>query len=58
MSELDGTQIGVVVVGAGFAGLRNLHTLRERGLSVAVLEAGSDVGGVWFWNRYPGARCC
>ena len=57
MSELDGTQIDVVVVGAGFAGLRNLHTLRERGLSVAVLEAGSDVGGVWFWNRYPGARC-
>ena len=57
MSELDGTRIDVVVVGAGFAGLRNLHTLRERGLSVAVLEAGSDVGGVWFWNRYPGARC-
>ncbi len=57
MSELDGTEIDVVVVGAGFAGLRNLHTLRERGLSVAVLEAGSDVGGVWFWNRYPGARC-
>ena len=50
-------QVDVVVVGAGFAGLRSLHTLRAQGLSVAVLEAGSDVGGVWFWNRYPGARC-
>ncbi|HEX4246266.1 MAG TPA: NAD(P)/FAD-dependent oxidoreductase [Pseudonocardia sp.] len=47
----------VVVVGAGFAGLRTLHTLRGLGLSVAVLEAGSDIGGVWYWNRYPGARC-
>ena len=49
--------VDVVVVGAGFAGLRNLHTLREQGLAVAVLEAGSDIGGVWYWNRYPGARC-
>src|SRR3954451_14416385 len=47
----------MVVVGAGFAGLRALHTLRERGLSVAVLEAGGGVGGVWYWNRYPGCRC-
>jgi cyclohexanone monooxygenase len=53
----NATVVDVVVVGAGFAGLRSLHTLRERGLRVAVLEAGSDVGGVWFWNRYPGARC-
>ena len=49
--------IDVVVVGAGFAGLRNLHTFRGQGMSVAVLETGSDIGGVWFWNRYPGARC-
>ena len=49
--------VDVVVVGAGFAGLRALYTLRAQGLSVAVLEAGDDVGGVWQWNRYPGARC-
>src|SRR6202048_2338874 len=46
-----------VVVGAGFAGLYMLHRLRELGLSVRVLEAGDDVGGTWYWNRYPGARC-
>ena len=52
-----GVEVDVVVVGAGFAGLRSLHTFREQGLQVAVLEAGDDVGGVWQWNRYPGARC-
>jgi cation diffusion facilitator CzcD-associated flavoprotein CzcO len=46
-----------IVVGAGFAGLYMLHRLRRHGLRVVVLEAGSDVGGTWFWNRYPGARC-
>ena len=46
-----------VVVGAGFAGLHMLHRLRGMGLSVRVLEAGSGVGGTWYWNRYPGARC-
>ena len=46
-----------IVIGAGFAGLRALHTLRARGLSVLVLEASDDVGGVWHFNRYPGARC-
>lgn len=51
------SEVDVVVIGAGFAGLRSLHTLREMGLSVAVLEAGDGIGGVWFWNRYPGARC-
>ena len=46
-----------VVVGAGFAGLYMLHRLRELGFSVRAYEAGSGVGGTWFWNRYPGARC-
>ncbi len=49
--------VDAVVVGAGFAGLYMLHRLRERGLSVQVYEAGSGVGGTWYWNRYPGARC-
>ena len=49
--------LDVVVVGAGFGGLYALHRLRGLGLSVQVYEAGSGVGGTWFWNRYPGARC-
>ncbi len=47
----------VVVVGAGFAGMYMLHRLRRLGLSVRVYEQGGDVGGTWYWNRYPGARC-
>ncbi|HSV69414.1 MAG TPA: NAD(P)/FAD-dependent oxidoreductase [Methylibium sp.] len=47
----------VVVVGAGFAGLYALHTLRQKGWSVRVFEAGDGIGGTWYWNRYPGARC-
>ncbi|OUS96777.1 NAD(P)/FAD-dependent oxidoreductase [Rhodococcus sp. NCIMB 12038] len=50
-------EVDVIVVGAGFAGLRALHSLRSAGKRVAVLEAGTGIGGVWFWNRYPGARC-
>ena len=46
-----------VVVGAGFAGLYMLHRLRQAGFAVRVFEAGSGVGGTWYWNRYPGARC-
>jgi cyclohexanone monooxygenase len=46
-----------VIVGAGFAGLYALHRLRGLGLTAQVYEAGSGVGGTWFWNRYPGARC-
>ncbi|HEY1821852.1 MAG TPA: NAD(P)/FAD-dependent oxidoreductase [Trebonia sp.] len=48
--------VDVVVVGAGFAGLYMLHRLRALGLRAVVLEAGDDVGGTWYWNRYPGAR--
>jgi len=47
----------VVVVGAGFAGMYMLHRLRGQGLSARVYEQGGDVGGTWYWNRYPGARC-
>lgn len=46
-----------LIVGAGFAGLYMLHRLRTSGLSVRVLEAGDGIGGTWYWNRYPGARC-
>ncbi|BBN48408.1 flavin-containing monooxygenase [Mycobacterium avium] len=49
--------VDVVVVGAGFAGLYALHKLRSNGLRVRVFEAGPDVGGTWYFNRYPGARC-
>ena len=47
----------VAIVGAGFAGMYLLHRLRGVGLAARVIEAGSDVGGTWYWNRYPGARC-
>jgi cation diffusion facilitator CzcD-associated flavoprotein CzcO len=51
------TDFDAVVVGAGFAGLYMLHKLRGMGFRVRVFEEGSGVGGTWFWNRYPGARC-
>ncbi len=47
----------VAIVGAGFAGLYMLHRLRGLGIPARIYEAGSGVGGTWFWNRYPGARC-
>ena len=50
-------QYDAVIVGAGFAGLYMLYRLRALGLSARVYEAGNGVGGTWFWNRYPGARC-
>jgi cyclohexanone monooxygenase len=55
MSEQQ-TDLDLVVIGAGFAGLAMLHRARESGLHTRVLEAGDGVGGTWFWNRYPGAR--
>jgi cation diffusion facilitator CzcD-associated flavoprotein CzcO len=59
MSEADRTtEIDALVVGAGFAGLYQLLCLRDRlGLAAMALEAGGGVGGTWYWNRYPGARC-
>jgi cation diffusion facilitator CzcD-associated flavoprotein CzcO len=54
----SGAGFDALVIGAGFSGLYQLYSLRERlGLSVQVLEAGEGVGGTWYWNRYPGARC-
>jgi cation diffusion facilitator CzcD-associated flavoprotein CzcO len=50
------TDYDAIVIGAGFGGLRMLHELRQLGLTVKVFEAASDVGGTWYWNRYPGAR--
>jgi cyclohexanone monooxygenase len=55
MSELPA--LDLVIVGAGFSGLFMLHRARRLGLSARVLEAGDGVGGTWYWNRYPGARC-
>lgn len=49
--------LDAVIVGAGFSGLYMLHRLRNLGLSAKVLEAGAGIGGTWYWNRYPGARC-
>ena len=53
----DGSDFDVVIVGAGFAGMYMLHRARGMGFSARVIEAGSGVGGTWYWNRYPGARC-
>src|SRR5258706_5797444 len=53
----QGAVFDAVIVGAGFAGLYMLHRLRELGFSARVYEAGGGVGGTWYWNRYPGARC-
>jgi cyclohexanone monooxygenase len=49
--------VDAVIVGAGFSGLYLLHRLRGLGFSTRVFERGDDVGGTWYWNRYPGARC-
>lgn len=53
----DGGHTDVLVIGAGFSGLYALHRLRSLGFSVRVLEQADGVGGTWYWNRYPGARC-
>jgi len=51
------SKVDAVVVGAGFGGLYMVHRLRQAGLTVQGIEAGGGVGGTWYWNRYPGARC-
>ena len=56
-AEGQAPEFDAIVVGAGFSGLYMLHSLRKQGLSVRVYEQGGGVGGTWYWNRYPGARC-
>ena len=56
-TSAKGADYDVVIVGAGFAGMYMLHKLRGLGQKVRVIEAGDGVGGTWYWNRYPGARC-
>ena len=56
-ADVKTPEVDAVVVGAGFAGLYQLYLLRQQGFRAVVLEAGDDVGGTWYWNRYPGARC-
>src|SRR5262249_22660744 len=57
MTPTRAAKLDVAIVGAGFAGLYMLHQLRKMGMSALVFEAGAGVGGTWYWNRYPGARC-
>jgi cyclohexanone monooxygenase len=53
----DPDQLDAVIVGAGVGGMYAIHRLRQLGLKVRAYEAGSGVGGTWYWNRYPGCRC-
>src|SRR3984885_10454224 len=53
----DAEPLDAIVIGAGFAGLYMVHRLRGQGFSVHGFERGDGVGGTWYWNRYPGARC-
>ena len=54
--DTTAAEVDVLVVGAGITGIYQLHRAREVGYSALLLEAGSGIGGTWFWNRYPGAR--
>ena len=56
-NRAEQADVDVVIVGAGFAGMYMLHRLRGMGLKAKIFEAAEDVGGTWYWNRYPGARC-
>ncbi len=57
MADKDGSIRDVIIIGAGFAGVCGLHKMRSAGFDVMAVEAGEDVGGCWYWNRYPGLRC-
>ncbi len=56
VGQAGSKRLDMVVVGAGFGGMYAIHRFREMGLKIQAFEAGGDVGGVWYWNRYPGAR--
>lgn len=56
-AQHDDEILDALILGGGFGGMHMLYKLREMGLKVRALEAGSNVGGAWYWNRYPGARC-
>ena len=49
--------LDALIIGAGFAGMYMLHRLRNLGLNVLAVDEATGVGGTWYWNRYPGARC-
>jgi len=53
---VDELSVDALIMGAGFSGLYQLHRLRQRGFNVRLFEAGADLGGIWYWNCYPGAR--
>jgi len=56
--DLEPEMLDAFIIGAGFSGLYQLYSLRDKlGLTVKVAETGGGVGGTWYWNRYPGARC-
>ena len=56
IEDIPDLDFDAIVIGAGISGMYQLYRLRELGLRVRVLEAGTEVGGTWYWNRYPGAR--
>jgi len=55
-NSTNATQLDALIIGAGIAGMYQLYRLLEQGLAVRALEAGDNLGGTWYWNRYPGAR--
>ena len=56
-SQVRPSSVDAVIVGAGFSGLYMLHRLRSLGFTTRLFDAADGVGGTWYWNRYPGARC-
>ena len=57
-AQAGSADFDAIIIGAGFSGRYMLHSLRDKlGMKVKVIEAGAGVGGTWYWNRYPGARC-
>jgi len=57
MTVSNGFEFDAVVVGAGFGGMYMMHLLTQRGFKAKGIERGGDVGGTWYWNRYPGCQC-